>query len=216
MTHRTSTLENGKFKCPMDSVHSFKWLTWPFKSMHMAMKWLSLVIPCIALRKCSTMQKTQILRLTHQAASLKSTRKCTPITFSLSSEPHYNSPFTISKLTSALHSCHNTHEGPDHIHYLLLKHLPPSSLTFLLALFNRLWTKGDFPPSWREAFIFPFVKPGKSGSLPNDYRPIALTSCLCKLLERMVNFRLMWHLESNNPLSPCQFGFCVLAVLLTL
>ncbi len=51
-----------------------------------------------------------------------------------------------------------------------------------------------------------FVKPGKSGCLPNDYRPISLTSCLCKLLERMVNFRLMWYLESKN-LSPCQFGF---------
>ncbi len=99
------------------------------------------------------------------------------------------------------------HPGPDHIHYLMLKHLPPSSLTFLLALFNRIWTEGDSPPSWREALILPFVKPGKSGSLPNDYRPTALTSCLCKLLERMVNFRLMWHLESKNLLSPCQFGF---------
>ena len=145
--------------------------------------------------------------LTPQFHNLKSTKERTPITFSLSSETHYNSPFTISELTSALHSCHNTREGPDHIHYLMLKHLPPSSLTFLLALFNRVWTKGDFPPSWREALILPFVKPGKSGSLPNDYRPIALTSCLCKLLERMVNFRLMWHLESKNLLSPCQFGF---------
>ncbi len=81
----------------------------------------------------------------------------------------------------------------------LLKHLPPSSLTFLLALFNHIWTKGDFPPSWREAHIPPFVKFGKPSSLPNDYR------CLCKL-ERMVNLRLMWHLESKN-LSPCQFGF---------
>ncbi len=88
----------------------------------------------------------------------------------------------------------------------MLKHLPPSSLTFLLVLCNRVWTKGDFHPSWREALILPFVKPSKSGSLPNDYRLIALTSCLCKLLERMVNFRLMCHLESKSFLSPCQFG----------
>ncbi len=125
----------------------------------------------------------------------------------LSSETHYNSPFTISELTSALHFCHNTREGPDHIHYLMLKHLPPSSLTFLLSFFNYVWTKGDFYPSWREALILPFVKSSKQGSFPNNYRPIALTSCLCKLLERMVNFRLMWHLESKNLLSPCQFGF---------
>ncbi len=25
--------------------------------------------------------------------------------------------------------------------------------------------------------------------------------------ERMVNFRLMWHLESKNLITPCQFGF---------
>ncbi len=114
---------------------------------------------------------------------LKSAKECTPITFSLSSETHYNSPFTFSELTSALHSCHNTREGPDHIHYLMLKHLPPSSLTFLLAHFNHVWTKGDFPPSWREALILPFVKSSKPGSLPNDYHLIALTSRLCKLLE---------------------------------
>ncbi len=117
------------------------------------------------------------------------------------------SHFTISELTFALHSCHNTREGLDHIHYLMIKHLPPSSLTFLLVLFNHVWMKGDFPPSCREALILPFVKPGKSGSLPNNYCPIALTSCFCKLLERMVNFRLMWHVESKNLLSPCQFGF---------
>ena len=145
--------------------------------------------------------------LTPQFHTLKSTKERTPITFSLSSEEHYNSPFSLTELTSALHACHNTREGLDHIHYLMLKHLPTSSLTFLLALFNRVWIKGDFPPSWREALVLPFVKPGKLGSHPNDYRPIALTSCLCKLLERMVNFRLMWHLESKSLLTTCQFGF---------
>ncbi len=69
--------------------------------------------------------------LSPQFHTLKSAKECTPIIFSLSSETHYNSLFTISELTSALHSCHNAREGPDHIHYLMLKHLPPSSLTFL-------------------------------------------------------------------------------------
>lgn len=145
--------------------------------------------------------------LTPQFHTLKSAMERNPITFTLSSEPHYNSPFSLTELTSALRTCHKTREGLDHIHYLMLKHLPPSSLIFLLALFNRVWSEGDFPPSWREALVLPFVKPGKSGSSPSEYRPIALTSCLCKLLERMVNFRLMWHLESASLLSSCQFGF---------
>lgn len=145
--------------------------------------------------------------LTPQFLTLKSIKERTPITFSLSSTAHYNSPFSLSELTSALQSCRNTREGLDHIHYSMLKHLPPSSLTFLLALFNRIWSLGDFPPSWREALVLPFVKPGTTGSLPCEYRPIALTSCLCKLMERMVNHRLMWHLESKSLLSSCQFGY---------
>ena len=36
---------------------------------------------------------------------------------------------------------------------------------------------------------------------------IALTSCLCKTLERMINKRLIWYLESNNLLSWYQSVF---------
>ena len=53
----------------------------------------------------------------------------------------------------------------------------------------------------------PFFKPGKDPNLPASYRPISLTSSLCKLFERMVNHRLMWFLERNNLLSTKQCGF---------
>ena len=64
-----------------------------------------------------------------------------------------------------------------------------------------------FPPSWREATIVAIPKPGKDYSDPNNYRPIALTSCLCKTMERMVNNRLMWVLESKGllALEQCRF-----------
>lgn len=87
-----------------------------------------------------------------------------------------------------------THEGPDGIHYHMPWHLPFSSLSFLLAIFNNIWTDGNLPPHWLES-LPTFCKPNKSGILPQDYRPIALTSCLCKLLERMVNLSLMWYLD---------------------
>ena len=89
----------------------------------------------------------------------------------------------------------------------MLKHLPESSLQTLLGIFNHIWTTGDFPEDWRLATLIPIPKPGKDYAEPTNYRPIALTSCLCKTLERMINKRLIWYLESNNLLSRYQSGF---------
>ena len=61
--------------------------------------------------------------------------------------------------------------------------------------------------SWKLATIIPIPKPGKDHADPNSYRPIALTSCLCKTLERMINVRLVWYLESNNLIFTVQSGF---------
>ena len=70
-----------------------------------------------------------------------------------------------------------------------------------------MWETGKFPESWELATVIPIPKPGKDHAEPNSYRPIALTSCLCKTLERMINVRLVWYLESNNLISPFQSGF---------
>ena len=85
---------------------------------------------------------------------------------------------------------------------------PTSALSTLLRVFNDLWQSGDFPKSWSNATIIPIAKPGKDPTSPNNYRPIALTSCVCKTFERMVNERLVWYLESNNILTEYQSGFC--------
>jgi len=54
---------------------------------------------------------------------------------------------------------------------------------------------------------FLFQKPGKDKSDSSNYRPIALTSCICKIMERMINDRLVWYLERNNFITPVQSGF---------
>ena len=111
------------------------------------------------------------------------------------------------ELKQALQKSNDSAVGPDDIHYKLLTNLPESSLTLLLTVFNSIWESGIFPPSWREATIVAIPKPGKDPSDPNNYRPIALTSCLCKTMERMVNNRLMWVLESKGLLASEQCGF---------
>lgn len=40
-----------------------------------------------------------------------------------------------------------------------------------------------------------------------NYRPIALTSNVCKLMERMVNERLTYYLEKRGMVAPYQSGF---------
>ena len=57
----------------------------------------------------------------------------------------------------------------------------------------------------QQLFLFPNLV--KDSAEPNTYRPIALTSCLCKTLERMINKRLTWFLESSNHVSRFQSCF---------
>ena len=129
------------------------------------------------------------------------------LNFKSSNNEEYNNPFNLDELRDAINKSHDTATGPDEIHYQMLKHLPPKSLKTLLAIFNDIWETGKFPESWELATIIPIPKPGKDHAEPTNYRQIALTSCICKTLERMINTRLVWYLEFNNLISPVQSGF---------
>ena len=74
-------------------------------------------------------------------------------------------------------------------------------------MINKYWNTQTFPDSWREALLLPIPKPGKDHQDPINFRPIALTSCLCKTVERMVNERLVHCLEKKNILTKFQAGF---------
>ena len=100
----------------------------------------------------------------------------------------------------------DTAAGPDDITNEILKLLPEASLRTILAIINHIWKSRSFPEEWREATIIPIPKPGKDHSDPNNYRPISLTSCICKLMERLINNRLMWYLEKLNLLNNHQCG----------
>ncbi|GBM88353.1 putative RNA-directed DNA polymerase from transposon X-element, partial [Araneus ventricosus] len=119
----------------------------------------------------------------------------------------YNTPFTFEELKIALDKSRPTSPGPDKIHYTMIKNLSENSMRTLLLLYNRIWLEECFPVAWREAVVIPIPKPGKDPQVPNNYRPIALTSCLCKLMERMVNSRLVHCLEESGLLSKFQSGF---------
>ena len=119
----------------------------------------------------------------------------------------YNTLFSIDELKDSISKSHDTATGPDNIHYQMLKHLPPDALMKLLDILNDIWQTGNFPPGWRLATVIPVPKPGKDRSDPSSYRPIALTSCICKIMERMVNNRLIWYLDINSIITAHQSGF---------
>ena len=129
------------------------------------------------------------------------------INFKSLNNEEYNNHFNLLELKDAIQKSHDTATGPDEIHYQMLKHLPENALSTLLHIFNDIWATGVFPDSWRLATVIPIPKPGKDHAEPTNYRPIALTSCLCKTLERMINKRLVWYLESNDLISSIQSGF---------
>jgi len=119
----------------------------------------------------------------------------------------YNNALTHKELISCLSLTVDSSPGLDMITYSMIKHVHPSMLNLILELFNRIYLEHQFPHSWRTSIVIPILKPGKNSHQPSSYRPISLTSCLCKLLEKMVNLRLMFVLERDKILPPNQSGF---------
>ena len=97
--------------------------------------------------------------------------------------------------------------GPDGITNEMLKHLGPGAKRTLLRIYNQSWSTGTVPTIWKEAVIRPIPKKEKDKRDPSSYCPISLLSCVGKLLERIINKRLIWHLESNSVLTSTQTGY---------
>lgn len=111
----------------------------------------------------------------------------------------YNQRFSLMELQDALRLTYDTAVGPDEIYYQLLKHPLEVYVCSLLQIFNSIWQTGCFPSDWSEAIVILLPKSDKDHTYPeNYYRPVALTSYLCKTFERMVNNRFTWYLKPTT------------------
>ncbi|XP_055584902.1 uncharacterized protein LOC129737765 [Uranotaenia lowii] len=119
----------------------------------------------------------------------------------------YNSAFSLLELEWALERRGGNSTGHDNIGYPLLQKLPGSSKRALLDLYNRIWTSGQFPPSWRHGIVIRIPKPDGNRSQPDGYRPITLLSCMGKVFERLINRRLVTELEATGRLDHRQHAF---------
>lgn len=118
-----------------------------------------------------------------------------------------NMLFTKTELNHALRKTKKSAPGMDQICYIMINQLSESFKDVLLKMYNKIWEEGKLPQSWKEAVIVPIRKPGKDCTNPENYRPIALTSNVCKIMGKMINERLMYYVENNKYLSKYQSGF---------
>lgn len=119
----------------------------------------------------------------------------------------YNADFTLEELEWAIRRSNGSSAGVDNIGYPMIRNLPHKSKIALLAIYNKIWTEGKIPNRWKEGIVVPIPKAGKNPIFLGNQRPITLVSCLGKVLERMVNRRLITILEELGVLGQEQHGF---------
>ena len=118
----------------------------------------------------------------------------------------YNIRFTIAELQDSLKATKESSPGQDQISYLI-RSLHDTMMKLLLDAFNRFYIEQQFPTIWKTTIVMPIAKPSNDPSNSKNYTPMALSSCMCKLLEKMVNARLMWYLERGGYINGKQAGF---------
>ena len=87
--------------------------------------------------------------------------------------------------------------GPDMLYPRILRALEDKLARPLTHIFNTLVETGIIHEDWKSANVTAIRKKG-SRQEPGNYRPISLTSVVCKATERLVKGRLITHLEMNN------------------
>ena len=96
--------------------------------------------------------------------------------------------------------------GPDDIHPLMLKKLAFYIALPLYTVMSKSFTESTVPEDWKVAHVSPIYKKGKK-NLPENYRPVSLTSVACRLMEKVLKDQIMKHLIDEKLLSNTQHGF---------
>lgn len=82
--------------------------------------------------------------------------------------------------------------------------MPPSTL---LGSFHTTVRTAEIPETWLTSMVVTIHKEGKPMNQPDFYRPLSLTSCVGKLLERLVLRELTWYLDTLRALPTQLCGF---------
>ena len=83
-------------------------------------------------------------------------------------------PFTIVELEIAINKIKRKSPGQDTLTIDCFKHLGPGGKHRLLDVHKKIYSTGNFPPTWKHAIMVPILKKDKSAKDPASYRPISL------------------------------------------
>ena len=96
--------------------------------------------------------------------------------------------------------------GVDNVHPHVLKNCAHSLKVPLEILFKKSLATGEVPSLWKKANITPLHKSG-SKNIMSNYRPVSLTSIVCKIMEGLVKDNIMAHLTKHKLITKNQHGF---------
>ncbi|MCP4639959.1 MAG: hypothetical protein GY851_05990, partial [bacterium] len=117
--------------------------------------------------------------------------------------PTQHTPITDVELDYGLGHPRRKAQDPDGLTAETLGILPPEARDFLRDLLDDCLRTGVCPHAWKRSVVSPVLKHGRGGDCEDDFRPVAVTSLICRSLERIVLLRIVPHLK----LSDAQFGF---------
>ncbi|MEW8546904.1 MAG: reverse transcriptase family protein [Candidatus Thiodiazotropha sp.] len=122
---------------------------------------------------------------------------------------YLNYDITLEETEAVLQRLQNGKSpGPDNIFTDMLKSAGEEMTKAIHTLFQMSWETSKVPDEWKEAEVKFLRKSGKkSYHDASSYRPISLTSCLCKCLERLITHRLYGFVEHFGLLDDEQEGF---------
>ena len=97
--------------------------------------------------------------------------------------------------------------GPDCILVVVLKNCEPELSYILAKLLDMCLKESCFPDCWKVSSVVPVFKNVGERSTAKNYRPVSLLSVVSKVFEKLVNNRIVDHLEKCGPFSDFQYGF---------
>ena len=115
--------------------------------------------------------------------------------------------FTKDKVLKKLKALDSSKSpGPDGLHAKVLTELADELAGPLTIIFNKSIQEGLLPTEWKTANVTPLFKKGDK-SKPGNYRPVSLTSQVCKVMESLIRDEVIKHMDINKFLSEYQHGF---------